>query len=531
VKTTGDGFLAEFASVVDAVRSAVEIQTGLRDRNAGEGADTRLDFRIGINVGDVVEQDGDIFGDGVNVAARLEAIAEPGGICISARVEEDVAGRVDAQFEDFGEQTLKNIHRPIRVYAVRPPGGAAARKTAPPASARSAIAVLPFANMSSDPEQDYFAEGIAEEIITALSRFRALFVISRNSSFVYRGRAVEVKQVGRELGVRYVLEGSVRKSADRVRITGQLVDAEKGMHLWAERFDGELTDIFDLQDRVTAMTVAAITPKLEEAEIERVQRKATGSLDAYDYYLRGMAAFHRWNRQSNREALALFGKAIALDPDFAAAHARAAACYARRKTGGWVTDPAFEIAEAERFARRAGELARDDAVALTSAGITLAYVVGDLDAGGAFVERALALNPNMAWAWFCGGWVKVWSGEPDAAIERLARAIELSPNDPQIFNMHSSLAAAHFFAGRNNEALNWARLALREQPDLTGAASIAAAAAALAGDGHAARRAVAELRRLDPKFQIATLGEHWPLRRAEDLALWGEGLRRAGLPE
>lgn len=244
-----------------------------------------------------------------------------------------------------------------------------------------------------------------------------------------------------------------------------------------------------------------------------------------------MAAFHRWNRESNGEALNLFGRAIALDCDFAAAYARAAACYARRKTGGWVTNRTLEVAEAERLARRAGELARDDAVALTSAGMALAYVVGDLDAGTAFIERALALNPNMAWAWFCGGWVKVWSGEPDVAIERLTRAIALSPNDPQIFNMHSSLAAAHFFAGRNDQALRWARLALREQPELTSAASIAAAAAALAGDEREARNAVAALRLLEPTLRVTTLHEYWPLRRAEDLALWAEGLRSAGLPE
>ena len=397
--------------------------------------------------------------------------------------------------------------------------------------AKASIAVLPFVNISSDPEQDYFADGIVEEIITALSRMRWLFVIARNSSFTYKGRVVDVKQVGRELGVRYVLEGSVRKADSRVRISGQLIDATTGAHLWADRFDGDLADIFHLQDQVAASAVAAIAPRLEDAEIKRAKGKPTENLDAYDYFLRGMAAFHQWTREGINEALQLFYRAIERDPSFAAAYARAAACYARRKSGGWVTDREFEVAEAGRLARLAVELGRDDPVALTSGGFTLAYVVGDLDIGAALIERALALNPNMAWAWFVGGWVKVWLGEPEIAIERQARAMRLSPHDPQIFNMHTSTAAAHFFAGRYNEALSWAELSVREQPNSINATSVAAASAALAGNEAAARKALGQLRQLAPRMRISNLRDHWPIRRPEDLSNWANGLRKAGFPD
>ena len=313
---------------------------------------------------------------------------------------------------------------------------------------KPSIAVLPFENMSGDPEQEYFADGMVEEIITALSRMRWLFVIARNSSFTYKGRAVDVKQVGRELGVRYVLEGSVRKAANRVRITGQLIDASTGAHLWADRFDGGLEDIFDLQDQVTASVVGAIAPKLEQAEIERAKRKPTESLDAYDYYLRGMASFHQWTKEANNEALRLFYRAIELDPDFASAYGMAAWCYVWRKSNGWMTDRAQEIAEAARLARRAVELGKDDAVALAQGGHALAFVVGDLDGGAAFIDRALVLNPNLATAWLLSGWMRAYLGEPDVAIEHLARAMRLSPLDPILYQMQSGIAFAHFFAGR-----------------------------------------------------------------------------------
>jgi TolB-like protein/tetratricopeptide (TPR) repeat protein len=391
--------------------------------------------------------------------------------------------------------------------------------------------VLSFQNMSGDPEQEYFADGIVEEIITALSRFRQLFVIARNSSFTYKGRAVDVKQVGRELGVRYVLEGSVRKAANRVRITAQLIDASSGAHLWADRFDGGLEDIFDLQDRVTASVVGAIAPKLEQAEIERAKSKPTESLDAYDCYLRGMADVHLWTREANIKALSLFYRAIELDPNFASAHGMAARCYSQRKGSGWVTDRARETAEAARLAKRAGELGKDDALALCTSGHALAYVVGDLDTGAAFIDRALVLNPNLAWAWLFSGWVKVWLGEPEAAIERVTRAMRLSPHDPQIFNMQSAMASAHFFAGRSAEASSWADMALREEPNYLTPLRIAATTNALAGRLEEAQKVIARLRQLDPALRVSNLPDVIPLRRPEDLARYIEGLRKAGLPE
>src|SRR6516165_8965599 len=299
VKTMGDGILIEFLSVVDAVRCALDVQRGMDRRNADVPTEKRIEFRVGINVGDVVVEGEDLLGDSVNVAARLEGIAEPGGICISETAYQQVRDKVDVRFQDVGEQQLKNIPRPVRAYQVWPSGAAASLRLTLPLPDKPSIAVLPFKNMSGDPEQEYFADGVVEEIITALSRFRQLFVIARNSSFTYKDRAVDVKQVGRELGVRYVLEGSVRRSADRVHVTGQLIDAATGAHLWADRFDGALEDIFDLQDQLTASVVGAIIPKLEEAEIDRAKRKPPENLDAYDYYLRGMAShYHSWSKEA-----------------------------------------------------------------------------------------------------------------------------------------------------------------------------------------------------------------------------------------
>ena len=384
-KLMGDGLLAEFGSVVDAVECAVAVQRSMTERNAGVEAEKRIEVRIGINLGEVIVEGEDRHGEGVNIAARLQQLAPTGGICISGKVAKEVEKKVAFAFEPMGDQRVKNIAEPIAAFRVMPSKPApdtsveSPRKDALPLPDKPSIAVLPFQNMSGDAEQEYFADGMVEEIITALSRFHGLFVIARNSSFAYKGRAVDVKQVGRELGVRYVLEGSVRKAGSKVRITGQLIDAGTGAHLWAERFDGGLEDIFDLQDQVTASVVGAIAPKLERAEIERARRKPTESLDAYDYFLRGMAAFHQWTRSANNEALPLFYKAIELDPNFASAYAMAARCYSQRKSSGWVTDRAHEIAETARLGRRAGELGRDDAVALCSAGTALVFVVGDFD--------------------------------------------------------------------------------------------------------------------------------------------------------
>jgi TolB-like protein/tetratricopeptide (TPR) repeat protein len=393
------------------------------------------------------------------------------------------------------------------------------------------IAVLPFMNLSGDPEQEYFADGVVDDIIAALSRIRWLFVVARNSSFTYKGRAVDVKQVGRELGVRYVLEGSVREAASRVRITGQLIDATTGGHLWADRFEGTLGDIFDLQDQLTEKVVGAIAPQLERAEIERAKQKPTKSLDARDYYLRGMANLHRGTRDSTDEALAQFYHALQLDPDFASAYAMAAWCHLWRKANGWMTDRSQEVAEGARLARRAVDLGKDDAVALARSGSALSHFGGDPDSGIALLDRALVLNPNLAAAWFLGGFLKVWHGEPDDAIERFARAMRLSPLDPEMYRMQAGMAVAHLFAGRFDAASSWAEKAFRDLPSFLVVVAIIAASHALAGRADEARRAMDHLRQLDPTLRVSNLADWLPIRRPEDLATFADGLRRAGLPE
>jgi len=427
--------------------------------------------------------------------------------------------------------TVREAQRPASAAVADTP--AQQPKPALPFPDKPSIAILPFTNLSSDPEQEYFADGMVDDIITALSRFKALFVIARNSSLTYKGRAVDVKQVGRELGVRYVLEGSVRKAANRVRITGQLVDTATGGHLWAERFDGGLDDIFDLQDRVTESVVGAIAPAVEKAEIERAKRKPTESLDAYALYLRGLARSYQFgNRQVNAEALRLFNSAIELDPDFAAAYGRAAHCYVGARTNGWFSDTANEIAEVKRLAQRAVELGKDDAIALTSSGWALAYVVRDLEGGAGLIDRALALNSNLAEAWFYGGWVKNFLGEPETAIERFARAMRLSPLDPRAMSIRSGTAHAYFILGRYDEAASWAEMALQDNPDFQPSLRQAAASNAMAGRPEQAHKAMARLRQLNPALHVSTLKDVvGPYRRAEDLSRYEDGLRRAGLPE
>jgi TolB-like protein len=396
---------------------------------------------------------------------------------------------------------------------------------------KPSITVLPFQNLSGDPQQDYFADGIVEEIITALSRFRQLFVIARDSSFTYKGRAVDIKQIARELGVRYVLEGSMRKSADRVRITGQLIDASTGTHLWADSFDGALEDIIDLQDQLTKSVVGAIAPRLEQAEIERAKHKPTERLDAYDYFLRGMASFYQRKREAISEALRLFDKAIELDPDFASAYGMAAWCYGWRKINRWMTDRVQETTEASRLARRAVELGQDDAVALTRAAQALGYVVGDVNTAVIFIDRALVLNPNLAVAWYASGYLRVFLGEPEVAIEHFAHAMRLSPLDVQLFAMQAGTALAHFLAGRYDEASSWAERALWEQANYVSTVRIAAASNALAGRLEEAQKFARRLRELDPMLRISNLKDYFPLQRSEDLTRYQDGLRKAGLPE
>ncbi|MGE0665985.1 MAG: winged helix-turn-helix domain-containing tetratricopeptide repeat protein [Sphingomonadales bacterium] len=396
---------------------------------------------------------------------------------------------------------------------------------------RPSIAVLPFLNLSGDPTQDYFVDGVVEDIIAALSRIRWLFVIARNSSFSYRGRAVDEKQVGRELGVRYILEGSVRKAEGRVRITGQLIDATIGMNLWSERFEGKLDNIFDLQDQMTANVVGAIAPQLERAEIERAKHKPTESLDAYDYYLRAMANLHFGTREAVDEALRLLYRAIEHDAEYAPAYAMAAWCHFWRKVNGWMENREAEIAEGIDFARRAVALGKDDAVALTRAGHALSHLAGDLDGGLALLDRAKMLNPNLAAAWFLGGFVRVWRGDPEGAIEHITQAIRLSPLDAELYRMQAGMAAAHLFAGRYGEASSWATKSFRDMPTFLIAVAIVSASQALGGQIDDARRAMQHLRQLDPTIRISNLADYLPIRRPQDQALLADGLRRAGLPD
>ena len=547
VKLTGDGALVEFASAVDALSAAIEFQQAMAEANTSEPADAAIVFRMGLHLGDLIVDGDDLYGDGVNVAARLEGEAPSGGILISGNVRDAVAGRLKATFEDVGALSLKNIERPVQAFGVSwepsdwsqtvtsdvTATSLGAPQVPLPPPDKPSIAVLPFQNISGDPEQEYFADGIVEDIITALSQFKGLLVIARNSSFTYKGRAVDVKQVGRELGVRYVLEGSVRKAANRVRITGQLVDAATGGHLWADRFDGGLGDIFDLQDQVTSSVVGAIAPAVEKAEIERAKRKPTESLDAYALHLRGLARLYQFgNRQANDDALRLFSSAIELDPDFAAAYGGAATCYINAKRNGWISGTANEIAEVTRLARRAVELGKDDAIAIAAGGWALAVLARDLDAGAALIDRALVLNSNLAEAWNIGGWMKNWLGEPEAAIERFARAMRLNPLDRWISGMQAGIAHAHFFLDRYNEAVSWAATALRDDPDVQSGLRINAASNAMAGRLEAAQKSVARLRQLSPALRVSNLIEVLgPYQHAEYVSRYQVGLRRAGLPE
>jgi adenylate cyclase len=539
VKRTGDGVLAEFRSVVDAVRCGIEIQNSMVERNAGLSPERRIEFRIGVHLGDVVEEsDGDLMGDGVNIAARLEGVAQPGAICLSEDAYRQVRSRLELAISDLGEARLKNIAEPMHIYSLQVGGAAVAKATASTGAApglslpdKPSIAVLPFQNMSGDPEQEYFADGTVEDIITALSHFRQLFVIARNSSFVYKGRAVDVKQVSRDLGVRYLLEGSVRKAANRIRITAQLIDAQTGVHLWAQRFDGGLEDIFDLQDQVTVRVVGEIAPKLEQAEIERSKRKPTDSLDAYDYYLRGREKLNQGTREATDEAQSQFYKALQIDPDFASAHAMAAWCHLWRKVNGWMGDRVQEIAEGARLARRAVELGQDDAVALTRSGHALGHLTADLDGGIALIDKALLINPNLAAAWFLGGFLRLWIGDPEGATAHFERATRLSPLDPEMYRMQAGMAMAHLFAGRFDTASSLAETVFRHLPSFLMPIGVMAASHALAGRQDEAERAMTRLRELDPTLRISRLADWLSIRRPKDLATLADGLRKAGLPD
>ncbi|MFL5270040.1 MAG: adenylate/guanylate cyclase domain-containing protein [Stellaceae bacterium] len=531
VKTTGDGVLVEFASVVNAVHCAIDIQRGMVERNAAVRPEKRIEFRMGINVGDIIIDDGDIYGDGVNVAARLEGIAEPGGICVSGRVEEDSRGKLDAIFDDAGEQQLKNIARPVRVYRVQLGGEAAKAAPVLPLPDKPSIAVLPFQNMSGDPEQEYFADGMVEDIITALSRVKWFFVIARNSSFTYKGRAVDVKKVGRELGVRYVLEGSVRKAGGRVRITGQLIQSETAQHIWADRFDGEVADVFDLQDQITTSVVAAIEPSLRQAEIDRARRKPTERLDAYDCYLRALPHFYALTREGVDEAIVLLNRAIAIDPHFALAKALAARCYAWRNPQGWAAAPEEEKAIAVRLGGEALEDGADDPTVLWMVGFALWQLRVDPERALELYDRSLALNANCAQALALRGWALATAGRPDEAVPSLLQAIRLSPYDPEAFFTMSAIGCAYLMAGRFDEAIKWTSRALRERPSFAPALRFHAACLVELGRVDEARDTVAHLLQLEPELTISALRRRAPIFDPKLMNAYLDHLRGAGLPE
>ena len=526
VKTTGDGLLVEFSSVVDALRCATEWQTGITERNASAPEDNRIEFRIGVHQGDIVVEDDDIFGDGANVAARLEGLAEPGGICVSGRVQEDAAGRLDLAFDDLGDQSLKNITRPVRVYRVRLATTESTPKSLPVEAAsvlalpdKPSIAVLPFQNMSGDPEQEYFADGITEDITTALSKVRWFFVIARNSSFAYKSRLVDVKQVGREFGVRYVLQGSVRKAGDRIRISAQLVEAENGKHVWVDRYDRDLADIFAVQDEITERVVGAIEPELYSAEHYRSQRKPPESLDAWECVIRALSCVGQVTRAKITEAEALCRRAIAIAPDYAQAHSLLAWVLVRRTLRSGEVRAILPEALAE--ARAASHFAY---------GIVLWRMRRHGEAERAF-RRTLEWNPNFALAHAQLALPLAVRGAHEEAENSAAGALRLSPSDALVdaFASHA-MALAHFAAGHYPDAVAWARETIERHPEHQPAHFWLIAAAAMEGDTEASAEALATLLRLRPDLSLTSVSENMPFA-GDTLDRLIEGLRRAGMPE
>jgi adenylate cyclase len=536
VKTTGDGILVEFPSVVDAVACAVAIQDAMVAWNTDVPEDKRIVFRIGINIGDIIVDEADIHGDGVNVAARLEGLSQPGGICISEDAFRQVRAKLDVDFEDMGEHSLKNIARPMRLYRVAngkqrapAPRSDTIQRTALPLPNKPSIAVLPFQNMSGDPEQEYFADGMVEELTAALSRVRSFFVISRNSAFAYKGRAVDVKQISRELGVRYVLEGSVRKAGGRVRITAQLIDATTGSHIWSDRYDGGIEDIFDLQDSISESVVGAIQPSVLLAEIERSKRKRPDSLDAYDCVLRALPHVWALNPSANATALNHLSHAIQIEPDYPLALSLAAWCQAQRSIYNWTTKPHDAKDEALRLAKLAGDITNDEPMVLTA--LCGAHtVIGDLDLALALVEKALALDPNSSMGWNRSGWVHAFLIRPEVAIEHFERALRLSPFDPMKFNCLFGIASAHFAAERYEESLSWWRKGMLLRPDLIWPHRPVAACLGQLGRISEAREAVSQLLVEYPGLTISRVMAI-PATRDDYARRYAEGLRKAGLPE
>ncbi len=522
VNAPGDALLAEFESVVDAVKSAVEIQRGLAKRNAELPVDRRMQYRIGINLGDVMVDGEAIYGDGVNIAARLESLSEPGGICISGTAYDQVENKLSLGYEYLGEQSVKNIAKPVRVYRVA--------IAAPPAhfmtAEKPSIAVLPFVNMSGDPEQEYFSDGITEDIITALSQLRWFFVIARNSTFSYKGKPVDVKRIGRELGVRYILEGSIRKIGNRVRITAQLINATTGVHLWAERYDRELTDIFALQDEITQSVAAAIEPQLVEAESVHFQNRSPEDLDAWDLVMRAVAHFWRMTKAENEAAIDMLRLAVQRYPNYAPAQGMLAFVLLISNHVGWAPlgKPyrlAFDLA------RRAAELDDNDPWAHVALGY-LASTARQVDDAVREFQRALDLNPNFAVAYNFLGRAVAFDGRHEEAIEYFQQALRMSPHDPLIAMLYSGMCVAHYFAGRNNEAIEWGRRSIQQRPGFIPGHRILCASLAQAGRTEELRVAVARLRELQPNISISWIEEHVPYT-SRAIAHFLDGMRRAGV--
>jgi adenylate cyclase len=535
VKTTGDGMLVEFVSVVDAVRCAVDIQRGMADRNTSVPAQSRIQFRIGINVGDIISDENDIYGDGVNVAARLEGLAEPGGIMVSRNVYDQVRDKLSFGFEDMGEQTVKNIARPIGVHRVSlvenaapviVNSAAATSKTEPSTADRPSIAVLPFANMSGDPEQEYFADGISEDLITGLSKLRWFFVIARNSSFTYKGKAVDIKRVARELGVRYVLEGSVRKGGNRVRITAQLIDAATNNHIWADRYDGEMADVFELQDEITKKVVSAIEPKLLEAEAMRSQTRSAEDLGAWDLVMHANSLLWKQTKADSEAAIAMLTKATERYPDYSPAHSMLAFALVFRAIPGGV-HRSSDMKNAVAIATKAAELDDNDPWAHLALGY-VAFLMRRTDHAVEEFQRALEINPNFAAAYGYLGSALAFDGRSDEAIRHAEQALRRSPHDPQnaIFNV--GLAAAHYLAGRYPEAIGCARKAVQQRSGWPPAYRIYCASLAQAGQAEEARAALDRLRELQPDISIEWIEGNIPYTPGT-MAKFIEGIRKAGL--
>jgi len=539
VKTMSDGLLLEFPSVVAATTCAIEAQTEMAARNDGVDEDKRITFRIGVHVGDIIVEGDDILGDGVNVAARIEALAEPGGVAISGRVHDDVRDRLEVGFVDMGQQSLKNIVHPVRIWLWSPQDARTAASTAashkilanvaPPLSDKPSIAVLPFDNMSGDPEQEYFADGITEEILTALTRFSSLFVIARNSSFTYKGKAVDIKQVGQELGVRYVLEGSVRKAGARVRITCQLIEAALGGHVWADRYDGDLEDIFALQDVVSESVVGAIAPSVERAEIDRARRKPTDSLDAYDLYLRALPHFYAMSHPENQTAMALLRNAIARDRNFATAKYLLASCLTWGAAQGWFATDDVK-GEALELAQDAVRLDSENAEVLAHLARQTAFLHGRHADAIDLAEQATARNVNSFMAWSMSGWVHGYAGESSTALTHFERAFQLSPRDPLEFDALSGMAIALLQLERDDEAIDAARRSTQRNPNFSTAWRVLAAALAQQGKTEQAMAAVRQLLQLEPALTVEAFKAR-PAYTTRAISRLIDGLRKAGLPE